>query len=104
MCPNSPSFLPTSFCVMFSLGWIRVYKSMFLTFCVHPILSIFPVAFLSKAISLCLIALVTTQASHPYCKVLKTNVCNTFFFVSISMFFAPPDFLQGLQRRFCEYQ
>src|SRR6218665_3098952 len=41
MCPNSPSFLPTSFCKIFSFSCIRPYKSVFFTFCVHPILSIF---------------------------------------------------------------
>src|SRR6218665_2198690 len=39
--PNSPSFLPVSFCMIFSFSCIRPYKSVFFTFCVHPILSIF---------------------------------------------------------------
>src|SRR6218665_2405291 len=41
MCPNSPSFLPISFCMIFSFSCIRPYQSVFFTFCVHPILSIF---------------------------------------------------------------
>src|SRR6218665_2142934 len=41
MCPNSPSFLPISFCKIFSFSCIRPYRSVFFTFCVHPILSIF---------------------------------------------------------------
>ena len=40
MNPNSPSFLPISFCMMFSFSFIRLDKSLFLTFCIHPILSI----------------------------------------------------------------
>src|SRR6218665_1587065 len=60
---------------------------MFFTFCVHPILSIFLQHFLSKAIILFLISFVTTHASHPYSRILKTHVCSssTLFFVSISI-------------------
>src|SRR6218665_1278756 len=52
MCPNSPSFLPISFCMIFSFSCIRPYKSMFFTFCVHPILSIFLKHFLQKPLTL----------------------------------------------------
>src|SRR6218665_3655445 len=85
MCtPNSPSFLPISFCKIFSFSCIRPYKSVFCTFCVHPILSIFLQYFLSKAIILFSISFVTIHASHPYSRILKTHVCSTLFFVSIS--------------------
>src|SRR6218665_1837198 len=85
MCPNSPSFLPISFCKICSFSCIRPYKSVFFTFCVHPILSIFLQHFLSKANILFSISFVTTHASHPYSRILKTHVCNTLFFVSISI-------------------
>ena len=38
---QSYSFLPISFCMIFSFSCMRLYKSMFFTFSVHPILSIF---------------------------------------------------------------
>ena len=44
MCPNSPGFLHISFCMIcmvFSFSLIQLYKSVFLTFCIHPILCIF---------------------------------------------------------------
>src|SRR6218665_2065310 len=41
MCLNIQSFLLISFCMIFSFSFIRLYKIVFLTFCVQPILSIF---------------------------------------------------------------
>src|SRR6218665_2423523 len=89
MCPNSPSFLRISFCIKLSFSCIFDHINRCSLLSVSIPFLVFSCSIFSQKPLLFFfsISFVTTHASHPFraYRILKTHVCSTLVFVSISI-------------------